>query len=127
MPNGFTHQQQGMFGYGPFAHPKPDFDKYLKPSSIPVIPRYWDQETDYHQLIKLPRTGDVNTSLKMKRNLVDGTVDMYQYEEVRALIKIPFETNRLLPNTSMSVHRAPSSHQDFVRGTSTSYPLAPGN
>ncbi len=77
-----SQRNVNVLGFGPFGHPKPDFDHYLKPSSIPFQPRYWDHEIDCNTLIKLPRPSGVSTQLKYSRDLNTGRVNMMDYVEV---------------------------------------------
>ncbi|KAI8839115.1 antiviral helicase [Chytriomyces cf. hyalinus JEL632] len=98
-----------------YLKPKPHFDKKTLSLAQKVVTR----DPDISKLLQ-SRLTKSKTSLRINRNLATLEVDFSKFSET-----VVDNTGSNATN-STSFLREPSSYKDFVRGTSTNIPFAPG-
>ncbi|TPX59484.1 hypothetical protein SpCBS45565_g07719 [Spizellomyces sp. 'palustris'] len=139
IPNEERHKQLGVpherttlpLGLGPFDAETADdikidlAQKYLMPKPtldddmLDRAQRFVDREPDWLSLLHV-EPSKRRTDLKIKRDVVTGELDFWNWDEVI------LPDHALTAKNSTSVHREPAGISDFVRGHPTNLPFAPG-
>jgi antiviral helicase SKI2 len=82
--------------------------------------QFLNRDIDLNSLMLMPTQSRSRMRLRVKRDLLKGTMDFGNYEEVH------IEENVLTAKNSTSLKREPTNAANFVRGKSTNIPFIPG-
>jgi antiviral helicase SKI2 len=115
-------------GLGPFGNQdlKSDLkERFLVPGSyVPELfkynQRFLKRDIDLNSLMLMPTPSKTRMKLRIKRDLLKGTMDFGKYEEIYVEDKV------LTAKNSTSLKREPTNAANFVRGKSTNIPFIPG-